>query len=136
MLAAGLDQFEAMKRRLPGIRARANRATLIEQLVESIRRIRYVHVIADKRLSPATAEPNSDAFDPIKAAVRRIREEQFDEAFWFVFLSVHFGKNRFSGWRLARNVYAQLGRGHPWDWASTSCKRRSKNRPHHAAGAA
>jgi len=119
-LDAGLRTFDQRKRPLPGIRAPANREAFVEQLVESIRRIRYISVISTQDLSDLRADPLSDLFDPLKAAVLRRRQGQIDEAFWLVFLSVHFGKHRRAGWRSARDVYGRLSGAVPWDWARTS----------------
>jgi hypothetical protein len=119
-LDAGLRRFDRQKRPLRGIRATANREALVEQLVESIRRIRYVSVISKQDLSPLRADPSSDLFDPLKAAVLRNRQGEIDESFWLVFLFVHFGKNRRTGWRLARDIYGRLGGASPWNWARTS----------------
>ena len=44
---------------------------------------------------------------------------EIDEAFWLVFLSIHFGKHGKDGWRLARDVYGAMG-GKPWNWARVS----------------
>jgi hypothetical protein len=48
-----------------------------------------------------------------------MRRGEVDEAFWLVFLSVHFGKHAKDGWRLARDVYGALG-GTPWTWVRVS----------------
>lgn len=114
-----LNSFDREVRPLPGIRNTANRRAFIEQLLESIHRIDYMSVIRKRDISALRADPSSDLFDPIKAAVLRQRRGETDEAFWLVFLSVHFGKNRVTGWRLARDVYGALGRT-PWSWARTS----------------
>ena len=119
-LEVGLDSFASKCRPLPGISDRARREAFTEQLVESLRRIKYISVIREQELSASRADPLSDRFDPIKAAVLRMRERRTDDAFWFVFLSVHFGKHRRSGWRLARDVYGRLGRRPIWDWAEIS----------------
>ena len=119
-LDARLRSFDSEERSLPGIRAGTNRAAFIEQLLESIRRIKYIALIRNQQLSVARADPTSDRFDPIKAAILSMREGQIDGAFWFVFLSVHFGKHRIDGWRLARDIYGGLGLAEPWDWARTS----------------
>ncbi len=119
-LDAGLRSFDQRQRSLPGIRLPANREAFVEQLVESIRRIRYVSMINMRDLSILRADPSSDLFDPLKAAVLRRRQGQIDEAFWLAFLSVHFGKHRRAGWRLVRDVYGRLGGTAPWDWARTS----------------
>ena len=59
-------------------------------------------------------------FDPLLAAELHRRQGARDEAFWLVFLFVHFGKHRVGGWRYVRDVYGKLnGRDH-WSWESTS----------------
>lgn len=115
-----LRSFDRRTRPLPGIQDAANRETFVEQLIESIRRVKYISVIRTLGLSPLRADPSSNLFDPLKAAVLQQREGQIDEAFWLVFLSVHFGKNRRTGWRLVRDVYGGLGRPERWDWVRTS----------------
>lgn len=120
-LDEGLRAFDRDERPLPGIRPAAHRAALLKQLVESIHRIEYISVIRTRDISDLRADPSSDLFDPVKAAVLFQRRGQIDEAFWMVFLFVHFGKNLRTGWRLARDVYGGLGRI-TWDWARTSSK--------------
>jgi hypothetical protein len=71
-------------------------------------------------LSDLRADPNSELFDPLKAAILHQRRGNIEEAFWMVFLFVHFGRHAHAGWRYAREVYGRLGDGHRWDWASTS----------------
>ena len=110
----------AKKHKLPGIQKSSSRDCLVEQLVESIRRIKYVSVIRDQTLSESRLDPNSELFDPLKAAILRQRRGEVDEAFWLVFLFVHFGKHRHSGWRLASDVYGALGSRHHWTWARVS----------------
>jgi hypothetical protein len=92
----------------------------LEQLIESIHRVRYIAVIRQRDVSSRRADPNDDLFDPIKAAVLKSGQRDHDEACWLTFLSVHFGKNRRSGWRLARDLYGALGCGALWDWQRTS----------------
>jgi hypothetical protein len=84
-----------------------------------MRRIEYIALIRTRPVGALRADPSSDLFDPLKAAVLRERQGQIDEAFWLVFISVYFGKNRRTGWRLARDVYGGLGSG-VWDWARIS----------------
>jgi hypothetical protein len=106
--------------RLKGIQIADNRQAFVEQLVESIRRIKYLHVIRDRELSPLRAQPAREHFDPLKAAVLKRRAGDLDEAFWLVFLAVHFAKNRKSGWRLVRDVYGRLGHNNHWTWQKVS----------------
>lgn len=119
-LEKALRSFDQKKYPLPGIRSSANRDALVEQVIESIHRIKYVDVIRARDVSPVRTDPMSDLFDPLKAAVLHHRLGNIDEAFWLVFLSVHFGKNRRTGWRLARDVYGALGTAPIWDWRRVS----------------
>jgi Alpha-glutamyl/putrescinyl thymine pyrophosphorylase clade 3 len=105
---------------LQGIQMPATRAVFIEQIVESIRRIRYLAAIREKKLSNLCMDPSKDCFDPLKASILSLRQGKIDEAFWLVLLSVHFGKHRHAGWRLARNVYGCLRTEKHWDWERTS----------------
>jgi hypothetical protein len=115
-----LRSFGRLKHPLPGIRSPANREVFLEQIVESIRRIKYIGTIDKRDISDLRANPSSDLFDPLKAAILHKRRGEIDEAFWLVFLSVHFGKHRRAGWRLVRDVYGCLGNTIRWDWARTS----------------
>ena len=119
-LSKALVEYDRRQRSLPGINTKDHRDSLVEQLVESMRRVRYVTVMKSLSLGPAVADPSSGGFDPIKAAILRQREGQIDDAFWLVFLAVHFGKNLRYGWQLARDVYGALEGPHLWDWAHVS----------------
>lgn len=66
------------------------------------------------------ADPASDLFDPLRAAILHQRQGRTDEAFWLVFLFVHFGKHKDDGWRLIRDIYGRLGAQNLWNWVQTS----------------
>jgi Alpha-glutamyl/putrescinyl thymine pyrophosphorylase clade 3 len=119
-LEAALLSFDQGLHPLPGIHNAANRGALIEQLLESIHRVQFVAVLQERKLSELRAEPNNALFDPLKAAILCRNVGKIEEAFWLVFLFVHFGKHARAGWRYAREVYGRLGNGARWDWASTS----------------
>jgi hypothetical protein len=119
-LDAGLSRYDSTKHSLPGVRDRANREAFIEQLLESIHRVKFVEVVSARQLSERRADPNDELFDPLKAAMLFQRRGNVEEAFWLVFLFVHFGKHAKAGWRYAREVYGRLGDGGRWDWATTS----------------
>jgi hypothetical protein len=119
-LESELLSFDENRRWLPGIHDPAKRESLLEQLLESIRRVRFVSVIRTRDVSERRADPNDEImFDPVRAAVLRDRQGCIDEAFWFVFLFVHFGKHSRTGWRYAREVYGRLGGSARWDWVNT-----------------
>jgi hypothetical protein len=119
-LITALQLFARQSRALPGIRVARRRMAFIEQLIESIHRVKYIALIRQRDVSSRRADPGDDLFEPIKASVFKIRQGDHDEACWLTLLSVHFGKNRRSGWQLARDVYGALGRGQLWDWQHTS----------------
>jgi len=104
---------------LRGIQLRPCREAFVEQLVESVRRVRYVSVIGNREVSPLRADASSDLFDPLRAAIIQQRRGNLEEAFWLVFLFVHFGRNQRTGWRLARDVYGALSSRNYWTWAKT-----------------
>lgn len=115
-----LRSFDAQARPLPGIRHPPNREAFLEQLLESIHRINYATLISTRSVSPLRADPSSNLFYPLKAAILWKRRGQLDEAFWFVFLFVHFGKNARTGFALARQIYGALGKGPHWTWDRVS----------------
>jgi hypothetical protein len=117
-----LLRFDAETRRLPGIRDGEMRSVYLEQLVESLRRIEYVRFLREEDFDPRRADPHTEIFDPLRAAVFHIRNRNFDEAFWLIFLFVHFGKHSKDGWRLIRDIYGCLG-GEPWTWQRITVNR-------------
>ena len=118
-LEATLRAFDANTRALPGIQDAQRRESFLEQLVESIRRIEYAGFLRDEKFEGGRADPSKEIFDPLRAAVYWARKMNIDEAFWLIFLFVHFGKHEKDGWRLVRNVYGALG-GTPWTWDRVS----------------
>ncbi len=118
-LLAALADYEAANSPLPGIAPNGNRVALIEQLIESERRRRFVQHLREADLSPLRADPTNALFDPLKAAAVHQRNGNLDEAFWMVFLFVHFGRSHRGGWRYARDVYGHLGTA-VWDWPTVS----------------
>jgi hypothetical protein len=107
-------------RPLPGIHDCATRVAFLEQLVESIRRIKFVQKIRGRPLSPRRSDPTDQLFDPFKAAILHQRNGDIEEAFWLTFLFVHFGKSARGGWRFAREVYGRLREGSRWSWTRVS----------------
>jgi hypothetical protein len=117
---AALRTFHETIHPLPGIQAPANREAFLEQVMESIHRVRYVARVLERDISARRADPASDLFDPIKAAAFHAHHGRHDEACWLVFLSVHFGKSLQSRWRYPRDIYGALGGANHWDWARVS----------------
>lgn len=119
-LGLGLRSFHERIHALPGICNVATRLSFLEQLLESIHRVNYVSVILTRDISSRRLDPNDELFDPLKASILFQRHCQTDEAFWMVFLFVHFGMHHRGGWRYVRQVYGRLGSSIFWNWANTS----------------
>ncbi|MEA2392941.1 MAG: hypothetical protein QOJ82_832 [Solirubrobacteraceae bacterium] len=115
-LGDALRHYEQANGVLPGIVQPERRAALVEQLVDSVRRTLYFEDLLTRSPCASRADPTTDAFDPLRAAILHERAANRDEAFWLVFLFVHFGKNRRSGWRLIADIYGQLDAGTLWSW--------------------
>ncbi len=109
----------AKKRPLPGSEEPSHRWALVEQIVESIRRVEFVGVLRTQKLSASRADPSSENFDPVRAAILRATQGEREEAYWLIFLFVHFGKHVKTGWQLARDFYGALG-GKPWTWSAVT----------------
>jgi hypothetical protein len=121
--AAQLDtRLKAFRRKrpLPGLDTIARRHCLVSQLIESIRRVRFISVIRSRAISLERTNPASDLFDPIRGAVVFATSGNLDEAYWLVFLAVHFGKVSRTGWQRVRDVYGALGASSHWTWDRTS----------------
>lgn len=105
---------------LPGIQNEASRRAFIKQLIESTRRVEFIKVLKARPISPRTKDPTDLMFDPLKAAFLHMHENNEDEAFWLVFLFVHFGKHAKAGWRYAKEVYGRLNDKNIWNWKNVS----------------
>lgn len=112
-----LSNYHTNCRTLPGVADSDHFESLLQQVFDSIRRIEYVFALQRRDVSPERADPNSNAFDPIRAAILHSQQGNLDEACWLAFLSTHFGKHLRDGWKLMRSVYGACGTGQ-WDWNS------------------
>jgi hypothetical protein len=111
-----LHEYEQANGALPGVAQSKRRASFVEQLVASSRRTQYFEHLVNRPGGSSVEDPSSPAFNPLSAAVRQDRAGNRDEAFWLVFLFVHFGKHRRSGWRLIADIYSRLDGGALWSW--------------------
>ncbi len=94
--------FHIERHPLPGIQDAAARSCLLEQIMESVHRVRYIATIREREICEARRDPTSDLFDPLKAAMLFHRDGCLEDAFWMVFLFVHFGRNLRGGCALHR----------------------------------
>jgi hypothetical protein len=106
---------------LPGVATPERRVALSWQMVASLRRQDYTNALKNRPIDPARANPNSDRFDPERAAILHLKAGDLDEAFWVTFLSIHFGKHGRHEWRRLRDVYSGLGQKR-WTWLVYSAK--------------
>lgn len=113
-LLQGLEDCHQREFPLPGVQDQNQRDVYVQQLIDSIRRVRFVSVIASRDIHPDRADGLSPMFDPIRAALWHYRHGDFDEACWLVFLFVHFGRHPVSGYRYTREFYSALGQRAPW----------------------
>ena len=119
-LRKNLIYFSTNKIPLPGIAEDDMRECFIEQLLESIHRIDYIKTICKREFSVRRKDPEDTLFDPIRASILHRRCGDIEEAFWLVFLFVHFGKHAKGGWRYLKETYGSLGIGNNWTWNRTS----------------
>jgi Alpha-glutamyl/putrescinyl thymine pyrophosphorylase clade 3 len=119
-MAKRLNAFDARVHPLPGIEDQDARSTFIFQIVESVRRIRFVQQVSQRPIAESRKDPATGYFDPVRAAILYEQAGEIDEASWLVFLFVHFGKNAKSGYRLIADIYGKLGQGGTWTWAQVS----------------
>ena len=131
-LAKELDQklkaYRVNGKALPGIPTAVEREALVAQMVDSVARINFVKAIAKRPISPKRLDPKEvKMFDPLRAAIQHMRDDNEDEAFWLVFLFVHCGKHATKGYGLLRMVYGAFQDQFVWTW-----KRFTQN-PNHFA---
>ena len=120
-LDTALLEYSEKERPLLGLEDQTRRNAFIEQLIESVRRVKYVSVIATRKLSIQNTDPCSDMFDPVKAAIVYKSQGRIKEAFWMVFLFTHFGRDKYGTWRYAKDVYRGMGDSIKWSWEEV-CK--------------
>ncbi|MBL9144108.1 MAG: hypothetical protein JNM99_10560 [Verrucomicrobiaceae bacterium] len=111
-----LIQHSATERSLPGVPTSQHLNALVEQIVESRRRVRYLEMLTCRIHDPCCSDPTSIAFDPLKTAAGMHRHGDLEGACWLVFLATHFGKTRRNGWMVVARVYGALGKGRLWSW--------------------
>ncbi len=112
-------EFSKETCKLSGVTGKAERNSFVRQIVDSIRRVDYVEAIRRRDICNERRLPESEMFDPLKAALLFKAEDNLDEAFWMVFIFTHFSKNKKTGWLLAREIYGGLGK-RVWTWKRVS----------------
>lgn len=117
-LEAQLMAFHRDTMPLTGIVPVENRISFIWQLIDSIQRVEYVGTVRSRPIAPSRLDPNSELFDPIRAAIL-LTDDDPEEAFWLVFLATHCGRNLDTEWLLARELYG-MDEADRWSWNRVS----------------
>ena len=115
-LADALAAFENEHFPLPGLSTERTKAAFLEQLIDSIHRVEYFERIEQRLLDPRRADPSSNLFCPIRAAIFHRRAGNFDEACWLAFLAIHFNPHKYYGWQPLQALYSSLGTPPGWTW--------------------
>ncbi|MET3025337.1 hypothetical protein ABXT06_01545 [Flavobacterium sp. UW10123] len=117
---AKLQTFKQQTRSLPGIGIVQRESCFIRQIIDSVRRVNYVKLIAERTNNPIVADPSNIAFDPLKAAAWYNKQGNINEAFWLVFLATHFSRHHRTKWNLVKDVYSGLTNDVVWNWEAVS----------------
>lgn len=118
-IADALEEYSHNVMPLPGMAGPAERDALAMQIVASLRREDYFHLIQKRGPIPASrADPAHPAFEAELGVVHHLQQKRIDEAAWLVFLMVYLAKPD-EGWTRLRDIYGRLGAG-KWDWAAVS----------------
>jgi hypothetical protein len=115
-----LEDYSNKHKKLIGIDPIENKESLVEQMIDSIRRIKFVTTIRQRRISNLRTDSSSEFFDPIRAAIVHATNGDNEEACWLIFLAIHFGKSSTCGWNFVRDIYNALGTGYTWNWKRIS----------------
>lgn len=105
---------------MPGINDPIKKECLVHQIIDSDRRIKIAQIFKSKAYNKIVCDPTQSSFNPLTAASFHKQNGDIDEAFWLVFLAIHFGKHKSFGWNLARFTYNGLGDSIQWDWQTVS----------------
>lgn len=111
-----LREFSGKRQPLIGVRNEAAAWCLVQQIEESKRRDEYVQWLLAHRINPASTDPLSPSFDPIKCAISFTRAREIDDACWMVFLATYFGRHLSLKWLLCGEIYGG-GDGRLWTWS-------------------
>lgn len=114
-----LSSFCQEQTELRGLAKKCAFDSYVEQLVESVRRTKYAEVLSNRKMCCEVADPQNEAFNPIKAAIFQRDANNIEESFWLVFLFTHFGKHVSDGFLTIRTVYGGLGQK-IWSWSEVS----------------
>ena len=70
LIARRLAAFSETRHYLPGIQEIGRSDAIVEQVIESLRRVRYVAAIRERDISDRRTDPNDELFDPLEGGHR------------------------------------------------------------------
>jgi len=109
-IAAMLD--EARKEiEMPGLESPEHAAVLCKQIFDSVKRVKYLQIIAERGCSRNRVDPSCDQFDPLRGAIYYLNQGDVNEASWLIFLYIVFGKDRKGHYGLLKAFYSGLNEG-------------------------
>ncbi|HAV4461393.1 TPA: hypothetical protein JIR21_09770 [Acinetobacter baumannii] len=118
-LAIKINDFSQNIRHIPATAFPLEIDVLSRQLVDSINRVKYFQLIQSRPIDVKRTDPNNFLFDPLRSIIY-LKNRNLDEAFWLAFLTIHFGENYHSKWKLTKNFYNNLGQTPQLTWANVS----------------
>ena len=80
-----MSAFSKDKYPLRGIANTGRLDCFVMQLIDSMRRIYFVELVEQSGISDSRANPKSEYFDPIRAAIIHREKGDINEAFWLIF---------------------------------------------------
>ena len=119
-ISISLDDFDEKISPLVGLTSADRKTVLIMQLIDSVRRIEYLHAKSYRAKSASLYTPYSGSFEPFGGASALHKSGKTDDAYWLVYLATHFGKHKTDGWNLTEDFYGRFGDGDIWEWATAS----------------
>lgn len=105
---------------LDGLATESRLECLVQHVISSERRNRYLKVIQTREIASSATIPFSGSFDPIKASVAYARAGDLDNAYWLVFLITHFGRHRVGEWRYLEETFGRINGEGLWNWQAVS----------------
>ena len=92
---------------------------LAMQIIESMGRVEYFQILANRDISPNRLDPLNDIFDPVRA-ILDLRGRDYDEACWLTFLLVYTAENYQSDWNFLRQLYLGVDETLTWEVAKNN----------------
>lgn len=114
-----INDFSQNIRRIPATSFPLEIDVLSRQLVASVNRVNYFQLIQSRPIDVKRTDPNNSLFDPLRSIIY-LKNINLDEAFWLAFLTIHFGENYHSKWKLTKNFYNNLGQSPQLTWTNVS----------------